>query len=251
MSSSLNIYQKLVEVRRCVPYLQKESTGAQYKYVGSSQVLGSLKAKMDDVQLLLIPRITGHKISESVIEFKDTTGNVTKRTTTYFTEIDMTMTWVNAEKPDETIECSWYGQGVDIAGEKGLGKALTYGEKYFMLKFFNIATDKDDPDSFQKKYDEEDDKPKGDNHSTKPNNTYQQEVQGMKEAAKNDNKPPQVAGDCISDAQARRLYALSGSKKDVCEKVLSYFGYKSSKEIKKSDYEMIAKAIEAEAVQDK
>ena len=36
-------------------------------------------------------------------------------------------------------------------GEKGVGKALTYAEKYFMLKFFNIPTDKDDPDSFQKK----------------------------------------------------------------------------------------------------
>ena len=32
---------------------------------------------------------------------------------------------------------------VDIAGEKGVGKALTYGKKYFLLKFFNIATDKD------------------------------------------------------------------------------------------------------------
>jgi hypothetical protein len=67
------------------------------------------------------------------------------------------MTWVNAEQPEETIECSWYGQGVDIAGEKGVGKALTYSEKYFMLKFFNIPTDKDDPDSFQAKHE---DKPK-------------------------------------------------------------------------------------------
>jgi hypothetical protein len=61
------------------------------------------------------------------------------------------MTWVNAENPEETIECPWYGQGVDIAGEKGVGKALTYAEKYFILKQFNIATDKDDPDAFQGK----------------------------------------------------------------------------------------------------
>src|SRR5690606_10249645 len=46
---------------------------------------------------------------------------------------------------------SWYGQGIDIAGEKGVGKALTYAEKYYLLKTFNIATDKDDPDSFQDK----------------------------------------------------------------------------------------------------
>lgn len=151
MTEQMNIYQKLIEVRKSVPYLKKEAEGKQYKYTGSSQVLASVRAKMDELGLLLIPRITGKEISESQIEFKDASGNVTKRTTTYFTELIMTMTWINAEKPDETIECPWYGQGVDIAGEKGVGKALTYAEKYFILKQFNIATDKDDPDAFQEK----------------------------------------------------------------------------------------------------
>jgi hypothetical protein len=151
----MNIYQKLIEVRKSVPYLQKESKSFQYAYVGSSQVLGALKLKMDELQLLLIPRVTGHKVTESTVEvFEKDTNNVTKRTTTYFTELEMTMTWVNAENPEETVECPWYGQGVDTAGEKGPGKAMTYAEKYFMLKFFNIPTDKDDPDSFQKKHDD-------------------------------------------------------------------------------------------------
>ena len=159
----MNISQKLIEVRKSVPYLQKESKSFQYAYVGSSQVLGALKLKMDELQLLLIPRVTGHKVTESTVEqFEKDTNNVTKRTTTYFTELDMTMTWVNAENPEETIDCPWYGQGVDTAGEKGPGKALTYAEKYFMLKFFNIPTDKDDPDSFQKKHDDkETEMPKG------------------------------------------------------------------------------------------
>lgn len=151
----MNIYEKLIEVRKSVPYLQKESKSFQYAYVGSSQVLGALKLKMDELQLLIIPRVTGHKVSESTVETLDKeTNHITKRITTYFTELDMTMTWVNAEKPEETIECPWYGQGVDTAGEKGTGKALTYAEKYFMLKFFNIPTDKDDPDSFQKKHED-------------------------------------------------------------------------------------------------
>lgn len=151
----MNLYQKLVEVRKCVPYLQKENAGSQYKYVSSSQVLSNCKVKMDELGLLLIPGVTGHKVTESIVEFKDEkTGNITKRTTTYFTELDMTMTWVNAENPEECICSMWYGQGVDIAGEKGVGKAMTYAEKYFMLKFFNIPTDKDDPDSFQDKLDD-------------------------------------------------------------------------------------------------
>lgn len=151
----MNIFEKLVEVRKAVEYLQKEANGPQFKYVSSSQVLGSLRTKMNELGLLLIPRVTGHFVRESMVEQfgKDDNIHPFKRTTTYFTELDMTMTWVNAEKPAETIECPWYGQGVDIAGEKGVGKALTYAEKYFLLKQFNIPTDKDDPDSFQEKHD--------------------------------------------------------------------------------------------------
>ena len=154
----MNIYQKLIEVRKSVPYLQKGADGPQFKYVSSSQVLASLKNAMDELGLLLIPSVVEHKVTEQVVEYldKDRYGNEKpKKTSTYFTELDLIYTWINAEKPEEKVTCAWYGQGVDIAGEKGVGKALTYAEKYFMLKFFNIPTDKDDPDSFQEKYNEE------------------------------------------------------------------------------------------------
>lgn len=154
----MNIYQKLIEVRKEVPYIQKADKGAQYSYTGSSRVLGSLKRKMDELGLLLIPAVTNARVSSETVENTDRDGK-NKKTTTYFTELEMTMTWVNAENPEEKIVSPWYAQGVDIAGEKGVGKAMTYGEKYFLLKFFNIATDKDDPDTFQKKFEDEDDKP--------------------------------------------------------------------------------------------
>lgn len=154
----MNIYQKLIEVRKTVPYLQKADTGAQYQYTGSSRVLAAVVDKMNELGLLLIPSVTAHTLNESPIEIKDANGNTTKRTTTYFTELEMTMTWVNADNPEEKIVSGWYGQGVDIAGEKGVGKALTYAEKYFMLKFFNIATDKDDPDAFQAKHESKEEK---------------------------------------------------------------------------------------------
>ena len=35
------------------------------------------------------------------------------------------------------------------AWDKGLGSALTYGERYFLLKFFHIQTDYDDVDARQ------------------------------------------------------------------------------------------------------
>ncbi len=148
--TELNIYQKLVEVRKSVPYLQKEAQGQQYSYVGSSQVLSAVRAKMDELGLLLTVKVIGHNVQSETVENKDKYDKL-KKTTTYFTELDLEFTWINADKPEETLSMPFYAQGVDIAGEKGVGKALTYGEKYFLLKTFNIATDKDDPDYFQEK----------------------------------------------------------------------------------------------------
>lgn len=147
----MNLGEKLIEIRKVVPYLKKENVGTQYKYVGSSQVLASIKSKMDELNVLLIPEIRDAKVSEKPEEKTDDKGNK-KMVVTYFTELFMTMTWMDASNPEDKISVPWYGQGVDIAGEKGVGKALTYAEKYFMLKFFNIPTDEDDPDAFQKKH---------------------------------------------------------------------------------------------------
>lgn len=148
--SNLNIYQKLLEVRKVVPYLQKTSEGHQYQYVGSSQVLSAVREKLDELGLLLTVKVVGHNVMSETVENKDKYDNL-KKTTTYFTELDLEYTWINAENPEEMLTIPFYGQGVDIAGEKGVGKALTYAEKYFLLKQFNIATDKDDPDAFQQK----------------------------------------------------------------------------------------------------
>lgn len=148
----MNIYQKLIEVRKAVPYLQKETPGHQYKYTSSAQVLAAVRDKLNELGLLLIPKVLNAKVSSETVDNVNKEGVVFKKTTTYFTELEMEMVWVNADNPEETITVPWYGQGVDIAGEKGVGKALTYAEKYFILKQFNIPTDQDDPDRFQEKW---------------------------------------------------------------------------------------------------
>ncbi|ANY67285.1 hypothetical protein BBD42_12985 [Paenibacillus sp. BIHB 4019] len=145
----MNIYQKLLEVRKAVPFLQKDASGQQYKYNSSSQVISAVRAKLDEMGILLITEVVGHSLTGETIEYMD--KDRPKKTTTYFTEVDLLMTWVNAAEPAEQIKIPWYAQGVDIAGEKGVGKALTYGEKTFMLKQFNIPTDQMDVDAFQQR----------------------------------------------------------------------------------------------------
>ncbi|MED2978240.1 ERF family protein [Bacillus swezeyi] len=147
----MNIYQKLVEVRKAVPYLKKDNQGKQYAYTSSSQVVAAIREKMDELGLLLVPNIIDKNVRTETVEFKDKNGNVNKKTTTYFTELTMEYKWINTENPEETMVVPFYAQGVDIAGEKGVGKALTYAEKYYLLKQFNIPTDDADPDAFQEK----------------------------------------------------------------------------------------------------
>ncbi|MDI5790855.1 ERF family protein [Bacillus licheniformis] len=51
----------MVEVRKAVPYLKKSNQGHQYNYTGSSQVVGAIREKIDELGLLLIPAIVDKK----------------------------------------------------------------------------------------------------------------------------------------------------------------------------------------------
>lgn len=160
-NNKLNIYQKLIEVRKHVDYLQKNNQANNYAYVSSSQVIQSVKDYLNEYNLLLVPEVIDTNVRESK------RVNNKGETVTYFTEVNLYYTWINADNPEETLKIKWYSQGVDIAGEKGPGKAYTYGEKYFLLKQFNIATDKDDPDVIANK--------KKDGNSDKKEHTPEEE----------------------------------------------------------------------------
>ena len=51
----------------------------------------------------------------------------------------------------------------------------------------------------------------------------------------------------ISTAQAKRMFALAQGDQDLVRQVLDKYGYESSKEVKKTDYEKICLELEAES----
>ena len=55
--------------------------------------------------------------------------------------------YVETGEKDENL----FGANGQNDWEKGLGSALTYAERYFLLKFFHIATDEDDIDNPNRK----------------------------------------------------------------------------------------------------
>lgn len=133
INQTLTLHQKLLAVKRSVEYLVKEDRNEHQKfnYVSSVQVLNSVRAKMNELGVLLEPRI------ETVAT--ETHGKQ------ILTQLWLSLSWIDTES-QENISYPWYAQGLD-GGEKGVGKALTYAEKYFILKYFNIPTPQDDPDA--------------------------------------------------------------------------------------------------------
>lgn len=63
----------------------------------------------------------------------------------------MTFTWVNNDNPDERIIIPWFIIGQQADSSQAFGSALTYSMRYFLLKYFNIATPEDDVDNWRSK----------------------------------------------------------------------------------------------------
>jgi hypothetical protein len=137
----MNLNEKLLEIQKRIDVFVKNNvvgTGSSaYKAVGSEQVLETIRPLMNEFGLLLEMSV------ESASYSQDKTSSGTTR---YFTEIHMIFTWIDVESGEQR-PVKWYGQGTDLAGEKGVGKAYTYAEKYFYMKFFHVPTPKDDPDT--------------------------------------------------------------------------------------------------------
>lgn len=139
LKSSLDV--KLVEIRKALPYFQKtlNKADAQYKYVLGSKLLSVIRGKMDELNVTLHPELSSnYQICEG--------PNGATRV------IHGLMVWVWTDVDSgQSKSIPWLLMGEhedDYA--KAFGCALTYTERYFILKFFNVPTDEDDPDKWQK-----------------------------------------------------------------------------------------------------
>lgn len=137
-TKDLNIYQKLLEVKRQVPYLKKDSKGYNYDYASPEEVLGAFNPILNEIGLFLKTEIVSQE-TERI--------NTGKKEENLF-RLSLIFTWVNVDNPEETVVTPWQSAGVN-SDDKGLGSALTYAERYFLLKTFNVPTGKDDPDARQ------------------------------------------------------------------------------------------------------
>ena len=154
MPETLNIYEKLAKIRKQVEVIQKNKSGYSYKYVSEDMILAKITGFMDKYNLSLIPCIMHSSAVVAPYNTKKTKS--TKNGEIYEENVnevlvsaDMIFKWVNNNNPEEYIDVPWILVGHQTDGSQSLGSGLSYALRYFLLKFFNIATPDDDPDKWR------------------------------------------------------------------------------------------------------
>ena len=143
----LNIYQKLHKIQAQIMGLGKDKQAQTYRYVTGDKVLENIKPLMNELGLLL---------KQEVLSIENTRQDYATRSNPNKSEINskvmMRFTWVDVETGDK--DENLFGANGQNDWDKGVGSALTYAERYFLLKYFHIATDEDDIDNPNRKQDE-------------------------------------------------------------------------------------------------
>ena len=146
--SALNIYQRMAaitaELQTVAKNLNVETgKGKGYKAVSERDVIDAVKpleAKHGVYSYPSSRRVLESAALESESEWN---GKVTKKTT-FFERIETVYRFVNTDDPADFIETTTFAEGID-SQDKGSGKAMTYADKYALMKAYKISTG-DDPD---------------------------------------------------------------------------------------------------------
>ena len=151
MAETLNLYQKLAKIRKPVEVMQRNKSGFGYKYVTDTELLAKISGLMDKYGVSLIPSVVPNSTVVVPYSYDKTKGGKTETVNEILVHGDMKYTWVNNDNPDERITVNWVMVGHQGDGSQGFGSALTYSMRYFLLKYFGVATPDDDPDNWRSK----------------------------------------------------------------------------------------------------
>lgn len=207
----MNIYEKMLaitnEIGTVAKNLEVGVGKSQYKAVGEADVLKAVKELEAKYKVYSYP--SSRKIVDSSImqTRKEYNGQVTEGNQ-LFMRIEVEYTFVNIEKTDEQIKIISYGDGIDTQ-DKAPGKAMTYADKYALLKAYKIVTG-EDPDQ---------------QHSPDTVKIGEQKINDVKVKA------------------LKQAFENKGLSAGQISNGLNYFGYKNIEDIKEDDYMKIYNAV--------
>lgn len=141
------LFGKLLNIRKEVDYLQKTEKGNQgAMYVDPAVLLKKIRDNMDLQAVLLVPSLLNSKVESIPAPTKNN-----KDAMGFLFKSNMEFHWYDCAT-GEKITVPWFCVGKHMTDPAmAEGAALTYTERYFLLKFFQIPTTKDDPEFFEQK----------------------------------------------------------------------------------------------------
>lgn len=147
-TNTLNIYQKMLKITSELQTVAKNLTVNQtktssYKAVSERDILDSVKPLEEKYGIYSYP-YSREILESNLLENESTYNGTTTKKTTFMTRIKTVYRFVNIDNPTEFIETTTFSEGIDTQ-DKGSGKAMTYADKYALMKAYKISTG-DDPD---------------------------------------------------------------------------------------------------------
>ena len=143
MADQKNIFQRMSaitqEISTVAKNLSVDAGKSSYKAVGEADVLAAVKPIEAKHGVYSYP--FHREIIDSGEMVSQTKYGERKQ---LFMRVATVYRFVNVDKPEEFVDIQTYGDGVDTQ-DKAPGKAMTYGDKYALLKAYKIQTG-DDPD---------------------------------------------------------------------------------------------------------
>lgn len=142
----MNIYEKMeaisAEIMAVAKNLNVGFGKSQYKAVGEADVLAAVKPIEAKYKVYSYPY--SRRIVESgVMTSRKSDGSEVNQN---YLRLETVYRFVDTENPAEFVDIPTYGDGVDPQ-DKAPGKAMTYGDKYALLKAYKIITG-EDPDQY-------------------------------------------------------------------------------------------------------
>lgn len=199
----MNIFEKMLNITNEISSVNKNLTVGQgksaYKAVGEADILKAVK------ELEFKYRVYSYPANREIIESTMyTTTNEYGDKNNIFSRIKTTYRFVNIDKTDEYIETITFAEGIDTQ-DKGSGKAMTYADKYALMKSYKIITG-EDPDQ----------NPSEDGYKKKQTKTT-------------NNK--------VTEVEAKSIYALMIRKGfDVIPVLEKNYGIKNTTDLTKEQY---------------
>lgn len=147
----MNIYQKMAAITAELKAVEKDLTvqttkTSSYKAVSERGILDAVKPLEEKYGIYSFP-VSREVLESNLIQndsvYEDAKGNkTTTPKTAYMTRIKTIYRFINIDCPTQYIDTITFAEGID-SQDKGSGKAMTYADKYALMKAYKISTGED------------------------------------------------------------------------------------------------------------